>query len=155
PNTTSTCALSDAVALIQSAEENREKNIKRIIERIIERNTEKNMEENRKGIMKGIVEGNTEENTKKNREGIIEGNTEENMEENAGETRMKLAIEELDNLLKKDNGHMDKGTKGNYKVRCIRIWGNEWLKWRRLPKDNCGKFIKVVSLIDDERISLK
>ncbi|CAG8812468.1 33205_t:CDS:2, partial [Racocetra persica] len=150
PNTTSTCALSDAVALIQSAEENREKNIEGIIEGIMEGNTERNMEENRERIMKRIVEENTEENTEENRERIIEGNTEENIEENAGESieknianekaRMKLAIEELDNLLKKDDGYIDKGTK---------------LKWRRLPKNNRGKFIKVVSLIDDERISLK
>ncbi|CAG8838051.1 33975_t:CDS:2, partial [Racocetra persica] len=85
PNTTSTCALLDAVALVQSAEENKEKNIEGIMEGIMERNTERNIEENRERIMKEIVERNTEGNTEENREGIIEGNTEENMKENAGE----------------------------------------------------------------------
>ncbi|CAG8765907.1 3823_t:CDS:2, partial [Racocetra fulgida] len=196
PNTTSTCALSDAVALVQSAEENREKNIKGIMEGIMEGNTEGNMEGNTERIMKGIVERNTEENTEENRERIIEGNTEENMEENAGESieknianekaRMKLAIEEQDNLLKKNDEHMDKGTKvrlqaslqylrlrhqgwtkihasatiagslgwGDYKVRCIRTWGNEWLKWRRLPKDNREKFIKVLKEFVENEVFL-
>ncbi|CAG8837489.1 32637_t:CDS:1, partial [Racocetra persica] len=84
-NTTSTCALSDTVVLVQSAEENREKNIEEIMERIMERNTKRNIEKNRKGIMKGIVERNTEENIEENKEGIIEGNTEKNMKENTRE----------------------------------------------------------------------
>ncbi|CAG8815684.1 17882_t:CDS:2 [Cetraspora pellucida] len=58
-------------------------------------------------------------------------NVEESIEKNIAneKARMKLAIEELNNLLKKNNGHMDKGTK---------------LKWRRLPKNNCEKFIKII-----------
>ncbi|CAG8513111.1 27820_t:CDS:2 [Dentiscutata erythropus] len=51
-------------------------------------------------------------------------------------TKIWLAIEELDRMLKKDNNQMDKGR-------------------RNLPKDNCGKFAKVSSLLDDERISMK
>ncbi|CAG8792789.1 25861_t:CDS:2, partial [Racocetra persica] len=164
-------------------EENREKNIEGIMEGIMEGNTKGNMEENREGIIKGIVEENTERNTEENREGIIERNTEENMEKNAGESieknianekaRMKLAIEELDNLLKKDDEHMDKGTKVHLQasLQYLRLRHQGWTKihasatiasslgWgdykARLPKDNRGKFIKVVSLIDDERISLK
>ncbi|CAG8845264.1 18622_t:CDS:2, partial [Racocetra persica] len=133
PNTTSTCALSDIVALVQSAEENKEKNIEEIIEGIMEGNTEGNIEENREGIIKGIVEENTEEE-------IIEGNTEKNMEENVGESieknianekaRMKLAIEELDNLLKKDDGHMDKKTKVRLQasLQYLRLRHQGWTK---------------------------
>ncbi|CAG8815234.1 20646_t:CDS:2, partial [Racocetra persica] len=170
PNTTLTCALSDAVALVQSADENREKNIEGIMEGIMERNIEKNMEENRERIMKEIVERNMEGNTEENRKGIIEGNTEENMEKNARESiekniankkaRMKLAIEELDNLLKKDDGHMDKGTK----VRLQASLQYLWLRHQGWTKIHASATIasslgwgdyKVVSLIDDERISLK
>ncbi|CAG8850796.1 12867_t:CDS:2, partial [Racocetra persica] len=44
---------------------------------------------------------------------------------------------------------------GDYKARCICVWAQNWLKWRKLPKDNRGKFTKVSSLLDDERISMK
>ncbi|KAF0553507.1 hypothetical protein F8M41_020239 [Gigaspora margarita] len=83
-------------------------------------------------------------------------------------TKMRLAIEELDGILKKDNNKMDKGTRinasitiasslgwGDYKARCIGAWAQNWIKWRKLPKENRGKFMKVSSLLDDERISMK
>ncbi|CAG8640993.1 11403_t:CDS:2, partial [Dentiscutata heterogama] len=44
---------------------------------------------------------------------------------------------------------------GAYKTRCICIWGNEWLRWQKLPKENHGKHVKIASLIDDEIISIK
>ncbi|CAG8839834.1 4049_t:CDS:2, partial [Racocetra persica] len=85
-------------------------------------------------------------------------------------TTMRLAIEELDGLLKKNDNQIDKGVRtkirastmiasslgwGDYKARCICAWAQNWLKWRKLPKDNRGKFTKVSSLLDDERISMK
>ncbi|CAG8668093.1 8518_t:CDS:2, partial [Racocetra fulgida] len=103
-------------------------------------------------------------------------------------TKMRLAIEELDRLLKTNDNQIDKGVRvrlqaslqylrlryyhdqtkirastmiasslgwGDYKARCIGAWAQNWLKWRKLPKDNRGKFTKVSSLLDDERISMK
>ncbi|CAG8840862.1 220_t:CDS:2, partial [Gigaspora margarita] len=102
-------------------------------------------------------------------------------------TKMRLAIEELDRMLKKDDDKMDKGVRvrlqaslqylwlryqgqtrinasitiasslgwGNYKARYIGAWAQNWIKWRKLPKENHGKFTKVSSLLDDERISMK
>ncbi|CAG8720505.1 10465_t:CDS:2, partial [Racocetra persica] len=45
---------------------------------------------------------------------------------------------ELDNMLEKDSKQIDKGTKEAYKTRCIHTWGNEWLRWQKLPKENRG-----------------
>ena len=102
-------------------------------------------------------------------------------------TKMRLAIEELERTLKKDDNQMDKGVRvrlqaslqylrlryqgqtrisasttiasslgwGDYKARCIGAWAQNWIKWRKLPKENRGKFTKVSSLLDDERISMK
>ncbi|CAG8823144.1 17894_t:CDS:2, partial [Racocetra persica] len=56
--------------------------------------------------------------------------------------KMRLAIEELKRTLKKDDNQMDKGAQN-------------WIKWQKLPKENRGKFTKVSSLLDDERISMK
>ncbi|KAF0427900.1 hypothetical protein F8M41_005948 [Gigaspora margarita] len=43
----------------------------------------------------------------------------------------------------------------DYKARCIHAWAQNWLKRRKFPKDNCNKFTKVSSLLDDERILMK
>ncbi|CAG8715055.1 29511_t:CDS:2, partial [Racocetra persica] len=59
-------------------------------------------------------------------------------------TKMRLAIEELERTLKKDDNQMDKGVRAQ-----------NWIKWQKLPKENCDKFTKVSSLLDDERISMK
>ncbi|CAG8821010.1 18814_t:CDS:2, partial [Racocetra persica] len=102
-------------------------------------------------------------------------------------TKMRLAIEELERTLKKDDNQMDKGVRvrlqaslqylrlryqgqtrisastmiasslgwGDYKAQYIAAWAQNWIKWRKLPKENHGKFTKVSSLLDDERISMK
>ncbi|CAG8785838.1 38770_t:CDS:2, partial [Gigaspora margarita] len=85
-------------------------------------------------------------------------------------TKMRLAIEELDGMLKTDDNKMDKGIRvclqaslqylqlryqdqtrigasttiasslgwGDYKARCIGVWAQNWIKWRKLPKENHG-----------------
>ncbi|CAG8600300.1 13801_t:CDS:2, partial [Racocetra fulgida] len=102
-------------------------------------------------------------------------------------TKMRLAIEELDGMLKNDKNQMDKGIRvrlqaslqylwvryqgqnrinssttiasslewGDYKARCIGAWAQNWINWQKLPRDNRGKFTKVLGLLDDERISIK
>ncbi|CAG8756990.1 8353_t:CDS:2, partial [Gigaspora rosea] len=37
-------------------------------------------------------------------------------------TKMRLAIEELDGMLKKDDNKMDNGVRGDYKAQCIGAW---------------------------------
>ncbi|CAG8838961.1 16003_t:CDS:2, partial [Gigaspora margarita] len=102
-------------------------------------------------------------------------------------TKMRLAIKELDRMLKKYDNKIDNGIRvhlqaslqylrlryqgqtrisagtmiasslgwEDYKVQCIGAWTQNWIKWQKLPKENCGKFMKVSSLLDDERISIK
>ncbi|CAG8673090.1 12154_t:CDS:2, partial [Cetraspora pellucida] len=80
-------------------------------------------------------------------------------------TTMRLAIEELDGLLKKNNNQINKGVRVRLQasLQYLRLrYYHDQTKirasttiWRKLPKDNRGKFTKVSSLLDDERISMK
>ncbi|CAG8634544.1 6829_t:CDS:2, partial [Gigaspora rosea] len=101
--------------------------------------------------------------------------------------KMRLAIEELDMVLKKDNNQMDKGVRvclqtslqylrlryyhnqnrinasttiasslgwEDYKARCIGAWAQNWIKWRKLPKDNRGKFTKIMLYLRSHKFSV-
>ncbi|CAG8744111.1 6675_t:CDS:2, partial [Dentiscutata erythropus] len=53
-------------------------------------------------------------------------------------TKIRLAIEELNSMLKKDDNQIDKGVKirlqGDYKAQYIGTWAQNWIKWQKLPK---------------------
>ncbi|CAG8531344.1 717_t:CDS:2 [Dentiscutata erythropus] len=71
-------------------------------------------------------------------------------------TKIRLAIKELDRMLKKDNNQMDKGVR-------VRLQASLHLKYQSQTRisasttiaNNRGKFAKVSSLLDDKKISMK
>ncbi|CAG8506212.1 21866_t:CDS:2 [Cetraspora pellucida] len=72
-------------------------------------------------------------------------------------TKIRLAITKLNRMLKKDNNQIDKGVRVYLQalLQYLQLRYYYGTKLDKMIKDNYDKFTKVLSLIDNKRISIK